>query len=817
MAGSKEMGGMDVRMEVTTADWAEEVANQSGDGMEGMAGMDRSMTVTPTPPPAKRTTPTPVPVTPTKGTKRMAVSTPRRVRFGRHGARAVPVGFAAASALEQILAAVAEVERKADARLAMAMADAEEREKRLGVKLLAMEALETDAMERGRWEIKQWQVWAKEMGERKGELREIKVTVDGVVQQLAGLAVKRTAPPEVSATPRDAVPAVVPAVPRATKTLRGLAQQQQRQATSHEARPPEMMEGVVMTRDDAEEIEEFSGMEGVEREGLFASRYAPAEGEEPPTLQLKGRKDTKGKGKEVAPVVPRSILKRPETRVAEEKAAAAKKEKEAKKAEDKAVAAKRWELGNLTEMETKTYNEAASPIKAMAYSGELEDEAACQRIAHKAGMRALQDRWEDKWMEARTQGQTQPPHQQRQQQPQRQRQRQPQQQQQQQHQQARPQQRGRSPAARANVPPPLQRDDWAQRAAAAMALPQTSQYQRVGRGGKAAKEATDLEPIKRTLAWDERMIVFERAQDSPQISPMVASNVMARVNIALSKVAPPHIRTTTGKISARGRLSTIAREGASAAMLLRFKKEIIEAARQADKGIINVVANESWVELKILVPYERYRHPEGLADLREQIEAENEGVVVPPFSMRWMRAKRIIEGHYQQGRLPHGGASVVFKVPNKAAGQKLLTEMWVAGNRFKAIPFIPNKADTLCGSCSRWGHSEFQCPQAEVTCAVCAGKHRMESHRCEVATCEAIGRVCPHTAMKCPNCSGNHPARDARCRAKVNAIAVARGARSRARSLSPLQQVQDINTAGQALKEVATEMETSGTAPPVAA
>jgi len=37
-------------------------------------------------------------------------------------------------------------------------------------------------------------------------------------------------------------------------------------------------------------------------------------------------------------------------------------------------------------------------------------------------------------------------------------------------------------------------------------------------------------------------------------------------------------------------------------MLLLFKKEIIEAARRADKAIINVVANETWAELKILVP-----------------------------------------------------------------------------------------------------------------------------------------------------------------------------------------------------------------------
>jgi hypothetical protein len=271
-------------------------------------------------------------------------------------------------------------------------------------------------------------------------------------------------------------------------------------------------------------------------------------------------------------------------------------------------------------------------------------------------------------------------------------------------------------------------------------------------------------------------------------------------------------------------------------MLLRFKKEIIEAARKADRGIIDVRDNESWVELKILVPYARYRHPEGLADLREQIEAENEGIVVPPFSMRWVRAQNIIESHYQQGALPAGRASVVFKVPNKAAGQKLLSEIWVAGNRFRALPYIPNRADTLCGRCSHWGHSEFRCPQAAVTCAVCSGSHRTESHKCEVVTCGAIGRVCPHTVMRCPNCDGNHPAQDGRCRAKGAAIAIARGARSgagepaqwEAQPLSPSRQAQGISADGQMLNkggrseypdamEAAIEMETSGTAPPVAA
>jgi len=258
----------------------------------------------------------------------------------------------------------------------------------------------------------------------------------------------------------------------------------------------------------------------------------------------------------------------------------------------------------------------------------------------------------------------------------------------------------------------------------------------------------------------------------------VAASAAALVNIALSKVAPPHVRTEAFKISAQGRITTMARAGASAAMLLHFKKEIIEAARQADKAIINVVANETWAELKILVPYAQYWQDNGLAALRERIEVENEGVVIPPFSMRWMRSKRIIEQHYQAGRLPQNAASVVFKVCSKAVGKKLLTEMWVAGIKFWALPFIADRADVLCGRCSRWGHSEFRCHQdGAPTCSICSGQHRTEGHRCEVTTCGATGKACSHTALKCPNCRGRHPAQDARCKEKTAAIAIARDGR----------------------------------------
>jgi len=62
-------------------------------------------------------------------------------------------------------------------------------------------------------------------------------------------------------------------------------------------------------------------------------------------------------------------------------------------------------------------------------------------------------------------------------------------------------------------------------------------------------------------------------------------------------------------------------------------------------------------------------------------------------------------------------------------------------------------------------------------CRICSGNHFTAGHRCEVATCGAIGWVCPQAVMNCPGGGGNHPANDARCRAKRNAIAVARGVR----------------------------------------
>jgi hypothetical protein len=51
--------------------------------------------------------------------------------------------------------------------------------------------------------------------------------------------------------------------------------------------------------------------------------------------------------------------------------------------------------------------------------------------------------------------------------------------------------------------------------------------------------------------------------------------------------------------------------------------------------------------------------------------------VVPPFSIRWIRPKEMIEGIWQEGRLLADKVSVVFKAPGKEVGRRLLQEIWV--------------------------------------------------------------------------------------------------------------------------------------------
>jgi len=76
------------------------------------------------------------------------------------------------------------------------LADAEVREERLAVKLLAMEGIESEFAQKGKWEIKQWEDLGVMMRSRRKKIKVIKQVVDAVGEQVAAIAI---VPPAVEA------------------------------------------------------------------------------------------------------------------------------------------------------------------------------------------------------------------------------------------------------------------------------------------------------------------------------------------------------------------------------------------------------------------------------------------------------------------------------------------------------------------------------------------------------------------------------------------------------------------------------------------
>jgi DNA-binding PadR family transcriptional regulator len=100
-------------------------------------------------------------------------------------------------------------------------------------------------------------------------------------------------------------------------------------------------------------------------------------------------------------------------------------------------------------------------------------------------------------------------------------------------------------------------------------------------------------------------------------------------------------------------------------MALLYRHIMIKAARLVDKGIIDVERNESWERRKIhTIPQVRYigKGTEELQKMREEIEAENEGVAIPS-QVRWLSNPRIIRAREQREAIKE--SSVVFIVRGK--------------------------------------------------------------------------------------------------------------------------------------------------------
>jgi hypothetical protein len=81
-------------------------------------------------------------------------------------------------------------------------------------------------------------------------------------------------------------------------------------------------------------------------------------------------------------------------------------------------------------------------------------------------------------------------------------------------------------------------------------------------------------------------------------------------------------------------------------MLIRCREVVIKEARKVDAGIVDIETNELWERLKMHgVSFDRYlgKNTGGdLEKLRQELQAENEGVVFP-LAINWISEPKDVQ------------------------------------------------------------------------------------------------------------------------------------------------------------------------------
>jgi hypothetical protein len=276
----------------------------------------------------------------------------------------------------------------------------------------------------------------------------------------------------------------------------------------------------------------------------------------------------------------------------------------------------------------------------------------------------------------------------------------------------------------------------------------------------------------------ERRLILRRDESVPLSNKMDQEIASAIKRALFHQKAPAHNRIMIAKRNAKGAITAITHPNAIAEMAMQYRDIIITPARTVDRGVMDVEENETWERLKIhAVPLVRYmgNGTEGLQKMREEFEAENEGIKVPT-QVRWLANPCTIRERRQNGEI--AASSVVFEVKGSKAAQVLVKKGIKAAGVWYGVEAYTNEGpDSRCELCCGWGHIENKCGN-KPTCGYCSGHHRTSDHKCNVVGCTAKqGSLCGHTLEKCPDCKGKHIAFSNRCTKKAEATRAARQSR----------------------------------------
>ena len=205
---------------------------------------------------------------------------------------------------------------------------------------------------------------------------------------------------------------------------------------------------------------------------------------------------------------------------------------------------------------------------------------------------------------------------------------------------------------------------------------------------------------------------------------------------------------------------------------------VLRAARTVLGGVSDLIPQQRWRWIKIHnVSLVRYmgKTARGLPLLREELEAENDGVHIPA-DIRWLSWAKA-QARFQETR--GGTSSVVAAVLGDATFSRVCRSgVHLFGRRYEAEAFEEARPDAFCSRCCRWGHIAPHCSESP-RCAICAEDHTTHDHQCSVEGCRAgRGPGCMHVTTQCANCRGPHGARADACAAKREARQLAWGWKS---------------------------------------
>ena len=236
------------------------------------------------------------------------------------------------------------------------------------------------------------------------------------------------------------------------------------------------------------------------------------------------------------------------------------------------------------------------------------------------------------------------------------------------------------------------------------------------------------------------------------------------INKALAeKKIPDAVTITAIRFTEKGSAILTMKEGTLPEKFAELRQIALSAIQSVDLAVTAIQQNIKW--RKALVHGIQFEHfgrgsPEGMQNLREEIEKHNAGVklVADP---KWL----VNPAKFQTPAFAEKkGSSVVIAVLDKAVYDDIIKlGLKIRNQTREAASYDFARSTDQCAKCQGFGHHHNRCPSEKGKCKYCAGDHQSREHKCTTEGCGKTGVSCPHTVPLCVNCQGSHLARDPSC------------------------------------------------------